>query len=176
MPIIADFTLKFHPLSSGNASEDMYDQDFILSIVFCYQQIIKDTLKISDAGTELICCVLKAETVVEDNLIVCRIRLHFPYCKTLAQIQNRLVRPRVLHMFREINVISRLRSQPTNDWDDIVDPLTVETPIVMYGSSSGMNVPKFVLEHIFPQVLEEEIAESKTRILEVEETFFSTKS
>ena len=172
MPIIADFTLKFHPLNSSLGSENMYDQDFILSIVYCYQQIIKDTLKISDVGTELICCVLKAETVMEDNLIVCRIRLQFPYCKTIAQIQNRLIRPRVLHMFREINVIARLRSQPFNDWDDIVDPLTVETPIVMYGSSSGMNVPKFVLEHIFPQVLQEEIAESKTRILEVEETFF----
>lgn len=172
MPIIVDFTLKFHPLNSGNSSEDMYDQDFILSIVYCYQQIIKDTLKISDAGTELICCVLKAETVMEDNLIVCRIRLHFPYCKTVAQIQNRLIRPLALQMFRTTNVISRLRSQPTNDWDDIVDPLTVETPIVMYGSSAGPGIPKYVLEHTFPQVEAEEINESKTRIMEVWETFF----
>ena len=172
MPIIADLTLKFHPLSKDKIIEDPYEEDFILAIVYCYQQVIKETLKISESAAELICCVLKAEPVMEDNLIVCRIRLQFPYCKTLGQIQNRVIRPILLQMVRSINVFSRLPSQPVNDWEDIIDPLSVEKPICMYGSSYTPTMPKLVLEYIFPAVKEEEIDECKTSVMETSETFF----
>ena len=176
MPVIADLTLKFHPLNNlQNGSEEMYDDDFLLAIVYCYQQIIKETMKVCDSEVELICCVMKAETTVEDNLIVCRIRLQFPYCKLVAQLQNRIIRPLVLKMFRATNVIARLSSQPVNDWDDIVDPLSVEKPIVMYGSSSSMNIPKYVLEYIFPKLSSEEIDKGITgelRVMNLEDTFF----
>jgi phage/plasmid-associated DNA primase len=173
MPIIADLNLKFHPLKS-EINEDMepYEEDFILSIVYCYQQIIKETLKVSESGIELICCVLKAETILEDNLIVCRIRLQFPYCKTVAQIQNRLIRPLVLQMIRQINVVSRLFSQPVNEWEDIIDPLSVEKPVIMYGSSSTPNSPKLVLEYILHETSKEDIENNKMRLMEPEETFF----
>ena len=169
MPIISDLTLKFHPLD--NESE-VYEMDFILAIVYCYQQVIKETMKISESGTELICCVMEAEKTVEDNLIVSRIRLQFPYCKTLGQVQNRVIRPIVLQMVRSINVFSRLQSQPVNDWEDIIDPLSVEKPILMYGSSSGPNIPKLVLQYIFSAVQKEDIDECKTAVMEIEDTFF----
>ena len=169
MPIISDLTLKFHPLDKN---DDPYEEDFILAIVFCYQQVIKETLNINEEGPELICCVLKSETIMEDNLIVCRIRLQFPYCKTVGQIQNRLIRPLVLQMFRTTNVISRLDSQPVNEWEDIVDPLSVEKPVVMYGSSRSPNTPKLILEYIFPKVLKTDIDDCKTRVLELSETFY----
>lgn len=167
MPVISDLTLKFHPLD-----KEPYDEDFILAIVFCYQQVIKETLNISEDGPELICCVLKGPTFVEDNLIVCKIRLQFPYCKTVCQIQNRLIRPLVLQMFRTTKVISRLETQPVNEWEDIVDPLSVEKPVVMYGSSQSQNSPKLALEYIFPQVLKSDIDGCETRVLELSETFF----
>jgi len=170
MPIISDLTLKFRPLEKN--SNEPYDIDFILAIVYCYQQIIKETLNISEKEHELFCCVLKGETTVEDNLIVSRIRLQFPYCKTQVQIQNRIIRPLVLQMFRSKNIISRLESQPENDWEDIVDPLTVEKPVVMYGSSPSPNIPKLVLEYIFPKVREGDINDAKTHVLETSETFF----
>ena len=169
MPVIANLNLKFHPLGQ---TEEPYEEKFILSIVYCYQQVIKETLKITDSGTELICCVLKAETIVEDNLIVCKIRLHFPYCKTLGQVQNRIIRPLVLQMVRTTNVFSYLASQPVNDWEDIIDPLSVERPILMYGSSSSSNEPKLILEYIFPQVNFDDIKDSKTAVMETSETFF----
>ena len=109
---------------------------------------------------------------MEDNFIVCKIRLQFPYCKTVGQIQNRLIRPLVLQMFRTSNVISRLQSQPVNEWEDIVDPLSVEKPVVMYGSSISPNNSKLVLEYIFPKVLKTDIDECKTRVLELSETFY----
>ena len=149
MPIISDLTFKFHPLNSELNDTEPYDEDFIMAIVHCYQQIIKETLKISESSIELICCVLKSESIIEDNLLICRIRLQFPYCKTVCQIQNRLIRPLVLQMFRQTNVVSRLSSQPVNEWEDIVDPLSVEKPVIMYGSSPTPNAPKLVLEYIF---------------------------
>lgn len=172
MPVIADLTLKFHPLSKDKIIEDPYEEDFILAMVYCYQQVIKETLKISESAAELICCVLKADPVMEDNLIICRIRLQFPYCKTLGQIQNRVIRPILLQMVRSINVFSRLPSQPVNDWEDIIDPLSVEKPICMYGSSYAPTMPKLVLEYIFPAVKEEDIDECKTAVMETSETFF----
>ena len=168
MPVIADLTLKFHPLNGI----EPYDEDFILAIVYCYQQVIKETLNISEEGPELICCVLKSDTFMEDNLLVCKIRLQFPYCKTVGKIQNRLIRPLVLQMFRTSNVISRLESQPVNEWEDIVDPLSVEKPVVMYGSSINANTPKLVLEYIFPKVLKSDIDDCKTSVLDLSETFF----
>jgi len=170
MPIISDLTLRFHP--GKDLTELPYDTDFILAIVYCYQQIIKETLNISEREHELYCCVLKGEPVLEDNLLVCRIRLHFPYCKTMVQIQNRIIRPLVLQMFRSKNVIARLDSQPVNDWEDIVDPLSVEKPVVMYGSSPSPTVPKLILEYIFIKVLEKDIDSSSTHILELSETFY----
>ena len=169
MPIIVDLTLKFHPLEN---KDEPYEEDFILAIVYCYQQVIKETLKISESGTELICCVLKAPLVIEDNLLICRIRLQFPYCKTLGQVQNRVIRPIVLQMVRTINVFARLPSQPINDWEDIIDPLSVEKPIQMYGSSISSTTPKLVLEYIFPAVKQEDIKECKTSVMETSETFF----
>lgn len=172
MPIIADLTLKFHPLNFSESIEDPYEEDFILAIVYCYQQVIKETLELSREEAELICCVLKANTVMEDNLLVSRIRLQFPYCKTLAQIQNRVIRPIVLQMVRTVNVFARLPSQPVNDWEDIIDPLSVEQPVLMYGSSRTPTTPKLVLEYIFPEVKSEDIDECRTSVMEITETFF----
>lgn len=170
MPIIADLTLKFHPLD--NDTDEPYEMDFILAIVYCYQQVIKKTMKISESETELICCVMEADKTVEDNLIICRIRLQFPYCKTLGQVQNRVIRPIVLQMVRSINVCARLPSQPVNDWEDIIDPLSVEKPIMMYGSSQGPNIPKLVLQYIFSAVQKDDIEECKTAVMEISDTFF----
>ena len=143
MPIIVDFTLKFLPSNDDNT--EYYKLDFLLSVVYCYQQIIKETLKISPNGAELYCCVLGSNHYEEDAYIIYNFRVQFPYCKTMASIQNRLIRPLVLQMFRSRNIMRRLVSQPVNDWEDIVDPLSVEKPITMYGSSTNFINPKLII-------------------------------
>ena len=65
MPIMAEFTLKFHPLGGNN---DTYGYDFLLSVVYCFQQAILRVLQISDSAVELICCVLDSDEYLEDNL------------------------------------------------------------------------------------------------------------
>lgn len=170
MPIIVDITLKFHPL--GNS--ESYSYNFVLAIVYCYQQAILNLLNISEKCIELICCVLESEDCVEDNLIVSRIRLQFPYCKTLASVQNRIIRPYVLKMLRTENVLSRLNNGPVNDWENIIDPCTAEQPCIMYGSSVSNVIPRFQLEHIFYKIERDNIDTGNAHILELDDTFYFT--
>lgn len=170
MPIMADFTLRFHPLD-GNT--ETYGYDFLLSVVYCFQQAMLRVLQISDSAVELICCVLDSEEYLEDNLIVSRFKLHFPYCKTLSTVQTRTLRPLVLQILRTENVISRLDHQPVNDWETIIDPLTVEKPCVMYGSSTLSTIPKLKLEYIFSRVELEHIDITQAQVLEIEQVFFT---
>ena len=168
MPIIADLVLKFNARNNTEAPT----LDFILYLVYCYQQIIRETLKISDSNVELICCVLEAEPDIEDDQIIYKIRLQFPYCKTQASIQNRLIRPLVLQMFRSENIISKLSSQPNNDWEDIVDPLVVEKPVMMYGSSAVPNSNKLRLQYIFGSLTREQIKTNHVPVMEESNMFF----
>ena len=169
-PIIADFTLKFHPL--GNNTET-YGHDFILSVVYCFQQAILRVLHIKDFCNELICCVLESDEYVEDNLIISKFRLQFPYCKTLASVQTRLLRPLVLQILRTENVISRLVHQPVNNWETIIDPITADNPCIMYGSSVREDIPKLELQYIYHRIEQENIDNDNTRQLELEQVYFT---
>jgi len=171
MPIMADFTLKFHPLEGMNGNIETYGYDFILSVVYCYQQAILRVLHISDQAPELICCVLDADEYVEDNMIVSRFKLHFPYCKTEAAIQTRVLRPLVLQLLRSEKVISRLSHEPINNWETIIDPFTAENPCVMYGSSVAPNIPKLKLEYIFYRIEQENIDTNYTQTLELSDVY-----
>lgn len=169
MPIMAEFTLKFHP---NENNPETYGYDFLLSVVYCYQQAILRVLQISEKAPELVCCVLDSDEYTEDNLLISRFKLHFPYCKTESTIQSRLIRPLVLQLLRTENVISRLPQQPVNNWETIIDPYTVENPTMMYGSSVRSDVPSFKLEYIFHRIEQENIDLAQANMLELEDTFF----
>ena len=170
MPIIADFTLKFHPLENVG---ETYGHDFLLSVVYCYQQAILRVLQISESAVELICCVLDAQEYMEDNLIVSKFKLQFPYCKTLNTVQTRSLRPLVLQILRTENVISRLTHQPVNDWETIIDPLTTEKPSLLYGSTALPELPRLKLEYIFPRIEQENIDNNLVQLLELEQVFYT---
>jgi phage/plasmid-associated DNA primase len=168
MPVIADLTLKFHPLDSS----ETYSYNFVLAVVYCYQQAILAILNVSDSCEELICCILEADDYVEDNLVISRFRIQFPYCKTLASVQNRLLRPYVLKSLRTENVKSRLNNEPINEWETIIDPCTAEQPCVMYGSSPCENIPKYELEYIFFKIERDNIDTGNAQVIELEEAFY----
>lgn len=170
MPIIVDLCFKFN----HNPEIDEYcNNTFLMYLVFCYQRIIAETVNISADAVELICCVLEADKVKEDDLDVCRVRLQFPYCKTKCEVQNRLIRPLVLQMIRNENVIGKLPCQPVNDWDNIIDSLVVEKPVTMYGSVSVPKGSRMYLNYIVSQYLtKENVFENKIPILEEKDVFF----
>ena len=170
VPIMAEFTLKFYPLDKPG---ETYGNDFILSVVYCFQQAILRVLQISDSAMELICAVLDSDEYVEDNLVIARFKLQFPYCKTLPAVQTQTLRPLVLQMLRTENVISRLPQQPVNDWESIIDPLTVEKPVLLYGSSLLPNIPKLKLEYIFNRIEQANIDNNECEVLELENVFYT---
>lgn len=167
-PVIVDLSLKFETTEDETVN---YDVDFLLCIVYCYQQVIKKTLEVSESETELSCCIMEADPYKENGLTVHKIRLQFPYCKPLATVQNRIIRPLVLQMIRNKNIIGKLPSQPINEWEDIIDPLSVEKPIIMYGSSEKPNIPKFHLDYIVKGMSYDEAENQKANILDMNEFF-----
>lgn len=169
MPVIADFTLKFHPLDGVPDGHKSYGTDFLLNVIYCFQQAMSDTLQLGEERVELICCVMESEEYMEDNLIISRFRLHFPYCKTSPMVQKRNLRPAVLQWLRVENVISRLDQQPVNDWENIINPVTVENPVMLYGSIEHPNEKKLVLEYMFFEIERDNIDEEKAKSLEVDD-------
>lgn len=169
VPVMADFTLKFHPLEGAN---NTYGYDFVLSVVHCYQQAMEEIFKITDSELELMCCVLESEDYMEDNLLISHFKLQFPYCKTLPSVQTRLLRPVVMRILRHENVIKRLEQQPINNWETIIDPLTVNKPCVMYGSSAVSNVPTLNLEYIFHKIDPDDIDTMQTEVIEIENALY----
>jgi len=168
MPVVADFTLKFHTVEGQTV--ETFDIDFILDVVFCYQQAMLKFLQKIDAN-QLICCVLETPEYFEDELIVFKFRLHFPYCKTLSNVQTRLLRPYVIQLLRVRNTVSRLSQQPVNDWENIIDPLTSEKPLIMYGSSDRPGVPKLDLQYILRKIEEDNVDSGTATVMELEDTF-----
>lgn len=168
VPVIADFTLKFHPLEGYN---DTYGYDFVLSVVYCYQQAMMEIFKISASEVELMCCVLESEDYMEDNLLISHFKLQFPYCKTLPSVQTRLLRPLVIKTLRSENVIGRLSQSPINTWEKIIDPLTTNKPSMMYGSSKSSTIPVLKLEYIFHKILPADINTMQTEVMEIENAF-----
>lgn len=169
MPVMAEFTLKFNPM---DASKETFGNDFILAVVYCYQQAMLEIFNTGETSVELVCCVLSAKEYMEDNLLISSFKLHFPYCKTPGGAQTRLLRPLVLQMLRSDHVMSRLSHEPVNSWETIINPLTVESPCLLYGSSSNPNTPKYELEFILPKIEMEHIDNEEIIDMELEESFY----
>jgi len=168
MPVMAEFTLKFYPTDKN---PETYGHDFLLSVVYCYQQAILRTFQISDSAVELICCVLDSEEYIQDNLLVSRFKLHFPYCKTLSTAQSRLLHPLVLQILRTENVIGRLSHEPVCNWENIIDPL-IDKPCPLYGSTETPETPKLKLEYIFHRIDQDNIDTCHAPVMELEDTLY----
>lgn len=169
MPVLSRLTLRFH----DNNGEDPYGDDFVMSVVYCYQQAMMEILQISDDGFELICCVLEQDVqYVENNDLVYQIVLQFPYCRTDIPVQTKLIRPRVIQLLRMDNVVSRLSQQPINDWENILDPLVPQEPWPLYASKINSDYPPLVLNKIYKLIDIEHIESSKGPEIELQEIFF----
>ena len=170
MPVIAECTFKF--IANDTPDEAPYQDDFILALVYCYQQAMLDLLQISDSQVELICVVLEAEkNWVQDNNIVTTLRLQFPYCRTEVPFQIRQLRSRVIELLRTNNVIKLLQEQPANDWDSIIDPIAPQEPVLMYKSTPTNDRPKMVLNHMFGPVMKEHIDAKVGPMIELGQAF-----
>ena len=180
MPIIIDFVFKFHYDSPRGATEPLetiklWDEVFILGIVYSCQQAIRETLNIR-GDDDLLCVVLVLEkNWIHDDTLSTQIRIQFPYCKTDVTFQTRLIRPTMIQLLRAGNYLSRLAIHPMTDWDNIIDPLTLQEPILMYKSTMLPNRPKLIFEHLYGRVTSEHIESGASPAMELG-NFFHTSS
>jgi Megaviricetes DNA primase len=182
-PVLARFTLEFSGIdynhdSASSVSFSPYGEDFIMSIVSCYQQAIVDNLELSETRTELICCVLEPEEdcVIGEKLIV-TFNLQFPYCRTDAKFQKRVLMPTIIKYFRQMNVMKMLEEQPDNDWEKIVDSDVYTEPWPLYRGTTNPKRPPLSLTHIYGFITQEHIDSAKYEDgpeLELAEVFVPT--
>ena len=168
MPVVVRATLKFQ----NDENFQQYDDDFILAVVFCYQQVIAEICKIDERGTQLLCCVLGTDEIsYVDSYCICNFALQFPYCKTELILQSRAIRPRVIQLLRSGNVFARLPHQPVNDWETILDPLVTQEPWPLYRSTSNPAMHELTLMRIYGKVEQEHIDAGEGPEVELSDVF-----
>lgn len=182
MPIIADFVLKFQ-YSPKNEKDgtvkrenpediELFGEDFILGVVYSYQQAIQEILQIREAEMDIVCVVMVLEkNWVTDDMLMTQIRIQFPYCKTDVSLQTRLIRPRAIQFLRAGNYISKLRMMPMTDWDNIIDSFTLQEPLLMYKSTMLPNRPKLFVNHLYGRVTPEHLEVGTGPMMELTQVF-----
>lgn len=166
VPLIVDFTFKFH-----KDSTDTYEEKFIISLVYCIQQAILETITTSNTGEELACVFLFSDEVIDTQYITSRYRFQFPKCKTLSSVQNRFIRPVIIDTIRRENILSYLKEQPIGDWENIISQCNGVDPYSMYGSVTNPNEAVLNLGEIYDYVQQEHIENCSPKTYDINEFF-----
>jgi len=157
MPIIVDCNFCFQ---TSDDNFEPYTDDFLYGVIYCCQQAMLEIFDIVDSpeSAPLLCCVLESPSIEtsDGQEMMARFRLQFPYCKTTPSDQVRHLRPAIIKLLRQNNVIRRLTQQPTNDWPNIIDA-SVYDKCVMYGSSNNISCPPYELLRIHGKIEYEDI-------------------
>jgi len=159
MPLLIKFTFRYNFIDEN---QRFYDNKFLQWICYYCQQVLNENYDINDFQLESTVAILESITHwVENNeetgerSILNEIRLQFPYAKIHDTEQYRIIRPRLIQLLRNNNVISKMTTQPLNEWEQIISSTLVNKPVVMYGSSESMSKPKLRLTHIWSQITQE---------------------
>lgn len=164
MPLIVDFEFKFH---DDDSDFEPYDDNLIGWLCHLYQKVLSENFQLKD-GTNFLeetVVILESKTHWEEttqgsqegsNKILCmNLRLHFPYARINIDLQNNLIRPKIIQLLRNNNIRSKLYREPIGDWESIIRIININTPIMMYGSCDSPGKPKLELQSIWPHISEE---------------------
>ena len=174
MPVVCRATLRFQ----NDENFKRFEEDFILAVVYCYQQAIMEICQIDDDETylQLRCCVLSTDEVIRTNSeCICTFALQFPYCKTETILQTVAIRPRVIQLLRAGNVFSRLPQQPMNDWGDILDPMVTNEPWPLYRSTTNPSMFELGLTNIYEKIDQIHIENGEGPELDISEAYDPTR-
>jgi len=160
MPQIAKLTFRFH---ADDDTWEPFDEEFLQWLCHTYQTVLSEYFRITtETQMELVVAVLESSThwYEEDRdsgqrFLIMEVRLQFPYGRIDAGMQSRLVRPRVIQLLRNNNVLAKMQRQPVADWEQIISANITNEPIVMYGSAEVQGRPKLQLTHIWPYISRE---------------------
>jgi phage/plasmid-associated DNA primase len=152
--LIADLNFRFD--CCDDEEWEPLPEQFILQIIYAYQQAISNNLHLLDLQKSYSVVVLGSKTIQRfdeyDNL---QIRLHFPYIRCSFDAQQN-IREYVIRYLRENNVTGKLERSPVDNWHNIIEKRNIRDAIVMYGCSliKGHNLLK--IDHCYREILLED--------------------
>lgn len=161
MPIIANLSFRFQTDETDEYNWEPYDDEFLQALCSTYQEVISEFFSLTnETQMELVVTVLESsshwyETHNNMQYMVMEIRLQFPYARIDTRTQNNLVRPRVIRLLRDNNIMSKIQRQPMGDWEQIISTTTLNDPVTMYGSSESQGRPKLIHTHTWPVITQE---------------------
>jgi phage/plasmid-associated DNA primase len=168
MPQIAKLTFRFDvDMTTETDDWEPYDDEFLQLLCHTYQTVLSDYFRITaENQIELLVVVMESVThwFEEDRennqrFMLMEVRLQFPYGRIDAGMQARLVRPRVIQLLRNNNVMAKMQRQPIGDWEQIISANVTNEPVIMYGSTEVQGRPKLELTHIWSHISREMIDE-----------------
>lgn len=131
IPVLVDIDFKYKDEGELNRN---YTQKILKNIVAIYQDIIRETLIVENEKELLAVVMEKDEPEYKNGKPSDGIHIIFPDCIVDMDIQNDIIRPKVLEKIRETNILEDLELQ--NDIEDVFDKNVPRAGLawVMYGS------------------------------------------
>ena len=167
MPVIANFTFRFHA-NNDDGNWEPYNDNFLVNLAAIYQEVITDNIELETGSSkmELIVVVLESSTHwietsdTNEQFMCIEVAFQFPYARIDANLQNRIIRAKVIEKLHKTNVMAQLDRQPIGDWEKIISNASVNGPVVMYGSAALLGRPKMEVNHIW-HYIEQETLDNK---------------
>ena len=148
-PLTALLTFKFEiDKDELDYDDDLYDDNFIPSLVASFQEVAMETLELKDKENNLICVCMKNEVNNYGDIVTMNFRLQFPFCPVEVSFQKEIIYPKIISQLRSTNVISFLSYQPLEQWDKIID-MSFKDPIPLFGSTKSTSETKMLIKDIY---------------------------
>lgn len=159
MPVIGKFTFRFG-LSENTEDWEPFDEDLLMHIAEIYQRVIRENfVLLMENSLELVAVILESsshwfeeDAATKERQLVYEVRIQFPYCKVYADVQNRVIRSRVIKALRDEAVINKLPKTPLGTWETILSEKSVNEALLMFGSSEISGRPKLRRSHIWAEL------------------------
>ena len=160
MPQVAKLTFRFHDDTQDTDEHwEPYDDHFLQWLAHTYQVVLSEFFRVtSETQMELMAVICESsdhwyeENTDGQRFMVMEVRIQFPYAHIDASMQSRIIRPRVIQLLRNNNILAKMQRQPIGDWEQIIAATAANEPLTLLGSSEVIGRPKLVLTHIWTTI------------------------
>lgn len=146
-PIVVSHFFQFNLSKEETEGDDVINAKFKSSLVYSYQEAIKDCFKIGQELRELVTVVLETDPWFCKNTACFNVELRFPYCLADISFQKNKFKQVSIEKLLNNNVLKYLDVQPKGDWERIIQENGDCLPL--YRSVIDLSVPPYRLNNIF---------------------------
>lgn len=170
IPIISRISLSFEQ-NEDRQSIDEIPEKFLNYLIYAFQQAMSEYLQLDDEENYMCLVVKSREPYERNNHLIVEFLIKFPYCRVDGTFQMRFLRPRVIKILREKNVLSKLLYEPVQTWEDILDTFITKNPWILYGSYPSKNHPGYDFIRIYPMIKEGDLETGEIEEPTLEDVF-----